>query len=63
VILLSRKVLVITDSALVVVITLMSYNKGGIDESPLILKLLLVVAFASCIVRHINYYKRTKRIY
>lgn len=59
----SRKVLIISDLALAIVTTLMSYKEGGIEANPVILKLLLVVAFASCIIRHINYYNVTKKIY
>jgi hypothetical protein len=36
---------------------------GGLNEHPLLLLPLLVAAFASCAVRHINHYKATKKIY
>ena len=35
----------------------------GFGKNPLFLNFLVVVAFASCIIRHINYYKHTKKIY
>ncbi|MDB5005270.1 MAG: hypothetical protein JWQ34_3495 [Mucilaginibacter sp.] len=36
---------------------------GGLKENSIILVPLLVVAFASCIVRHINYYNETGRYF
>lgn len=36
---------------------------GGLNEYGLILVPLLVIAFASCAVRHINYYNETGRFY
>ena len=62
-ILVSRTILIITDVTLAIVITLMNYTNGGITKNPVILNLLLIVAIASAIIRHINYYKLTKRIY
>jgi hypothetical protein len=63
VILLNRKILIISDIALAGVAVLMGCAQGGFEQKPLMLKLLLVAAFASCIIRHINYYKVTKKIY
>ncbi len=36
---------------------------GGLKENSIILVPLLVVAFASCVVRHINYYNETGRYF
>lgn len=62
-ILLSRTTLIVSDLTLAIVATLMNFTDGGFENNPLILKLLVVVAFASCLIRHINYYKLTKKIY
>jgi len=35
----------------------------GLKQYPVILGPLLVITFTTCLVRHINYYKHTKRIY
>jgi hypothetical protein len=35
----------------------------GLSKSPIILGPLLVISFVTCIVRHINYYKLTRKIY
>jgi hypothetical protein len=59
----TRSVLIIADSLFVLVIISMNYSDGGFSKSPLFLKFLVVAAFATCIIRHINYYKHTKRIY
>ncbi len=56
--------LILTDSLFVVTVAVIDYgNDGDFNKTPLLLKLLIVVAFASCIIRHINYYKHNKRIY
>jgi hypothetical protein len=36
---------------------------GGLNEYGLILAPLLIIAFASCAVRHINYYNETGRFF
>jgi hypothetical protein len=36
---------------------------GGLKENGIILVPLLVVAFATCVVRHINYYNETGRYF
>jgi len=36
---------------------------GGLNKYPIILGPLLIIAFGTCIVRHINYYKLTRKIY
>jgi hypothetical protein len=35
----------------------------GLDDHALILLPLLVAAFSTCAIRHINYYKEHKKIY
>lgn len=35
----------------------------GLSKSPVILGPMLIITFMVCLVRHINYYKHTKRIY
>ncbi len=56
-------VLIITDALFVVTVILIHYGNGGFDKNPVFLNFLFVVAFATCVIRHINYYKHTKRIY
>lgn len=62
-ILLTRTVLIVSDFTLAVVITTMNFQDGGMQKNPLFLNFLVVLALAVCIVRHINYYKITKKIY
>jgi hypothetical protein len=57
------KTLIVTDIALVAVATMINVGNGGFDKSPLFLNFLFVTAFAITIIRHINYYKLTKKIY
>ena len=60
----TRGSLILTDSIFVITVVIIAYgNEGGFNKNPLILNLLVVVAFASCIIRHINYYRLTKKIY
>lgn len=59
----NRTTLIITDSLFAVTVIIIAFGNGGFDKNPLFLNLLVVVAFASCIIRHINYYKLTKKIY
>jgi len=39
------------------------YATDGLKNNTIILMPLITIAFAACIVRHINYYKQTRRIY
>jgi len=55
--------LIITDALFVVTVVVIAYSSDGFDKNPLFLNALVVIAFASCIIRHINFYKQTKRIY
>ena len=60
----TRSALIISDTVLVGTLVAINYgNDGGFLKAPVLLKFLVVVAFATCIVRHINYYKIHKRIY
>ena len=56
-------VLIITDALFVATVIVINYTNGGFNQNPAFLNFLVVAAFASCIIRHINYYKHTKRIY
>ena len=60
----TRPILIISDIILVAVLVTINYvNDGGFAQAPVILKFLAIVVFATCIVRHINYYKIHKRLY
>jgi len=59
----TRNSLILTDAIFVVTITVMQITNGGIDKNPLLLNVLVVVALASCIIRHINYYKQHRKLY
>jgi hypothetical protein len=54
--------LILADS-LFVFAFIMILATGGLNENAIILVPLLIVAFASCVVRHINYYNETGRMY
>jgi hypothetical protein len=58
----TRKTLIVADLIFVVVMILI-YNNGDLQKYPVILTPFILVAFATCIIRHINYYNMTKRIY
>ncbi len=58
-----REILIIADSLFVLTVIAIHFVNGGFDKNPLLLNALVVIAFAVCIIRHINYYKLTKRIY
>jgi hypothetical protein len=58
-----NKTLIITDVLFVTTVIVIAYNNDGFDKNPLFLNALVVIAFACCIIRHINYYKQTKKIY
>ena len=59
----TRSTLIISDLVLAATVGVMNFSIGGFSETPVFLKLLVIITFAVCIVRHINYYKLTKRIY
>ena len=54
--------MIITDVVFVLVLGLI-YETHGLRDYPIILSPLIVLAFATCVIRHINYYKLTKKIY
>jgi hypothetical protein len=58
----NRKTLILADVVFVVVMILI-YNNGDLAKYPVILAPFVLVAFATCVIRHINYYNMTKRIY
>lgn len=58
----NRSNLIIAD-ALFVLVLVSIYSTDGFKDYPVILIPLVIAAFATCVVRHINYYNMTKRIY
>ena len=58
-----RTTLIVADSLFVATVVVMNLVNGSFVDNPLFLKFLVVLAFLTCVVRHINYYKITKRIY
>ena len=58
----NRKTLILADSVFVIVMILISSN-GDLKKYPVILAPFILVAFATCVIRHINYYNMTKRFY
>lgn len=58
-----NKTLIITDVLFAATVAMIAFSNGGFDKNPLFLNALVVIALASIIIRHINYYKQTKRIY
>jgi fumarate reductase subunit C len=59
----TRSTLILSDSLFVITITVMHFENGDFNKNPVILNLLVVVALASCILRHINYYRLTRKLY
>ena len=59
----NRATLILTDSLFVITVIMIQYGNGGFDKNPLFLNFLVVVTFAVIIIRHINHYKQTKKIY
>lgn len=58
----NRTNMIVAD-VLFVVVLVMICNTDGFKTYPVIFIPLVIVAFATCVVRHINYYNTTKRIY
>jgi len=58
----NRRTLILADSVFVIVL-IMIYNNGDLKKYPVILAPFIIVAFATCVIRHINYYNMTKKIY
>jgi hypothetical protein len=57
-----RKTLILTDLVFVIV-SIMTYNTGGLKTYPVILAPFIIIAFATCVIRHVNYYNMTRKIY
>jgi hypothetical protein len=57
-----RKTLILTDLVFVIVL-IMIYNTGGLKTYPVILAPFIIIAFATCVIRHVNYYNMTRKIY
>ncbi|BAU56221.1 hypothetical protein [Mucilaginibacter gotjawali] len=55
--------LVLSDTLLVVTVAVINLTNESIDQIPVFLKFLIIIAVASCIIRHINHYRHTKRLY
>lgn len=58
----SRTNLILID-ALFVLVVISVYATDGLKTYPVILMPMIAVALATCIIRHINYYKITRRIF
>ncbi|HTD98398.1 MAG TPA: hypothetical protein VK668_03895 [Mucilaginibacter sp.] len=58
----SRTNLIFADT-LFIIVSLMIYNTDGLKKYPVILAPLLIIAFASCAIRHITYFNMTRKIY
>ncbi|MGZ3750218.1 MAG: hypothetical protein ACXVJE_24105 [Mucilaginibacter sp.] len=58
----TRANIILADS-LFVLSSGMIYETDGLKKYPIILAPFLIIAFVSCVVRHINYYNMTNKIY
>jgi len=58
----SKRNLILAD-VLFVVALVMIYATNGLKDYPIVLAPLLIIAFITCVIRHVNYYKMTKKIY
>jgi hypothetical protein len=58
----ARLILIAADVLFVATVTVMHFT-GGLHKNPLFLNFLVVAAFGTCVIRHVNYYKLTKRLY
>jgi len=58
----TRTTLIVADLVFVIVMILIC-NNGDLQKYPVILAPFIIVAFATCVIRHIHYYNMTKRIY
>jgi cytochrome c oxidase subunit IV len=54
---------VILADLMFVLVSGMIYETDGLKNYPIILSPLMIIAFITCIVRHINYYNVTNKIY
>jgi hypothetical protein len=58
-----RRTDLILADALLGIVSVMIYETDGFKTYPIVLKPLILIAFASCVIRHIIYYNMTKKIY
>ena len=58
----SRTTLILTDAVFVIVL-LVSYRNGDLQKYPVILVPFMLAALVTCVIRHVNHYHITKRIY
>ena len=58
----TRANLILADTLFVLVL-IMIYNTDGFKKYPVILAPFVIIAFGSCVVRHISYYNIYKKIY
>lgn len=58
----SKRNLILAD-VLFVVALVMIYSTKGLTDYPIVFAPLLIIAFTTCVIRHVNYYKMTKKIY
>ena len=58
----NKRNLILAD-VLFVVALVMIYSTNGLRDYPIVLSPLLIIAFITCVIRHVNYYKLTKKIY
>jgi len=54
--------LVVADALFVFALVMINIT-DGFKKNMIILGPLVIIAFITCMVRHINYYKQTRRIY
>ena len=54
--------LILADALFVIVVTIIYYS-DSLKNNSIILAPLIIMAFATCVLRHINYYKHTRKIY
>ncbi len=57
----SKTNLLLTDSLFVIGIALLLYSSKGKLSTPLII--MSITAVSSCVNRHVNYFKQTKRLF
>ncbi|MFI5161880.1 MAG: hypothetical protein ACHQHN_11420 [Sphingobacteriales bacterium] len=58
----SRNTLIFTD-AIFVIVLLLSYQNGDLKKYPVVLVPFMLAALVTCVIRHVNHYHITKRIY
>jgi len=54
--------LILADALFVIVLAIIYYT-DSLKNNSIILAPLIIMAFATCVLRHINYYKHTRKIY